>query len=371
MARPIYFSALTFITLSSVVGAWGQGSPSSDQRTLPPDLHFPFHPEQAWAVEESLLVWRPSEDALDYAVRSTLETESSGSQSKEVRLKHPDFKWGTGVRLKLTRYLPSSDPWDIDLIGTYYYSGGHNDVKVKSGSSLSSGSSQDKIESTWETAAFGVAPKARSNVRMNFFNFDLLVGRHYCLTRKIDIHPFIGIRSVLLYQDYKASYFSSLDPEVLPLRKTSFKGENSFWGVGPRIGADLSLHLGRHWSLLSTFGGSFFAGRSHVQEKIDGSVIIVASPSSMEEKIKTKDSILRSNLDASIGLGWEKWVRNKTVRIAPSLVFEVSEWFAIKRWVDAHSVQSADIFAPPAVQSHRRYSDLGLMGFNINLQIDF
>ena len=370
MVKPVHFSAVAFVTLSSVLGAWGQGFSSTDQKKTLPDLHFPFNPDQAWALEESLLVWRPYEDDTDYAVRTSLRNESPQLDDFDVRVKHPSFKWGTGVRLKLTRYLPSrDDPWDLDFIGTYYYSQGKDHVDINP-ANLTGGAFNESIVSPWDTDGIGPAARAKVAVNLNFFNFDFVIGRYYSLTRKIDIHPFIGIRSVLLFQDYKASYSSSIFPAVFALSNHSFKGEHNFWGVGPRIGTDLNLRFGRHWSLLATFGASLFAGRYNIKEKVAGSIVNLQALEPLDEKIRDKEASLRSNLDASIGLGWEKWIRNKTVRIAPSFAFEVSEWFAMKRWVDLHSFGS--VSSPgPTIKSHRRYSDLGLMGFNVNLQIDF
>lgn len=368
MVKPVYFSAVAFVVLSSVLGAWGLGSPDGEQRKMPLDDAFPFNPQQAWAVEESLLVWRPYEDETDYAAYQS--TKIAGSISKiEYQVKHPTFKWGTGVRLKFMRYLPSNDPWDIDLLGTYYYSQGKDDVNVNP-AHLGAGNLQKKIIPAWDEIALGTAAKAQTNVSLNFFNFDLIAGRHYSLTRKIDIHPFVGIRSVLLFQKYKTSYLSTSSLTFAPLANHSFKGEHSFWGVGPRIGTDLVMHLGRQWSFLATLGASFFAGRYNVQEAFKGSRFIGFTDTPLNEKVKDKEAILRSNLDASLGLGWEKWVKKGTVRIAPSFAFEVSEWFAIKRWVDLHTLDTASS-SGPTVHSHRRYSDLGLMGFNINLQVDF
>jgi hypothetical protein len=202
----------------------------------------------------------------------------------------------------------------------------------------------------------------------------LTAGRYYSLTKKIDIHPFVGIRSVLNYQNFKMSFTNGQGFAGGPMSDSQIKGDHDFWGVGPRIGTDVALRFGHHWSLKGTFGASLFGGRVDVSEKSNGNIFAadfgITAP--YRDELKDEDSVLRSNIDASLGLGWEKWVRKNTVRIAPSLVFEVSEWFSMKRWIDSNiSEFSFETGAQPVIYPHRRYSNLGLMGFNINLKVDF
>lgn len=369
MFKTYRLSALIAVSLSSVIGAWGQRSPM-DQDAPPADIHFPLNDAQAWAVEESLLIWKTYEDDTDYAVHYFIRDPTDSSRISKSSIKHPEFEWSTGVRLKLTRYLPSSDPWDVNVIATYYYDQAEDGVKVNL---VSDNLVDNFLVSTWSSISAGAAAKARATSQMNFFTFDLTAGRYFSLTRKIDIHPFIGIRTVLNYQDYKATFFGKIvSADEAPFAKARFKGGFDFWGVGPRIGADVALRMGRHWSLIGTFGASLFGGRYDIDERFAGHAFAVKEGTPFHEKLADEDNVLRSNIDVSLGLGWEKWVRGKTVRIAPSFVFEVSEWFSMKRWIDSSIFRSSFATTPdPIIYTHRRYSDLGLMGFNINLKVDF
>ncbi len=362
MFKAVCLSTLTLLSCSGVLEAWGGGRRAPMEKEQPPiDVHFPFNSEQAWGLEESLLVWKTYEDDGDYALYTKSDTSVSNIQSNTYKIKHPNFDWNAGVRVKLTRYLPSTDPWDVNLIGTYYYAQGESNPSVSSSSSTQVTST---IYGTWATEDGGSAQKVKAQTHMNFFTFDLTAGRSYCLTRKINIHPFIGIRSVLNYQKYKTT--QTLQNTTLPVLKPAFEGSHDFWGLGPRVGSDLVMQFGRHWSFLATFAGSLFAGRYNIDEKMNGNFFNSSTYTSSDWNIKDGDTVLRSNIDLALGLGWEKWVRGQTVRIAPSFVFEVSEWFSMKRWIDMRRSGTT-----PQVQTHRRYSNLGLMGFNVNLQVDF
>lgn len=368
MVKAYHLSALVAFSITTALGAWGQRA-QTDSMSSAPDVRFPLSPEQSWAAEESLLVWKAYEDDTDYAVHRRVQTLTDSTRSGKQTIKHPEFDWSAGVRLKLTRYLPSNDPWDVNFVGTYYYADAKDHVKVHF--DPFSSTSQNVLFSAWNSGLSGSAAKAKASTKMNFFTFDLTVGRYYSLTRRVDIHPFIGVRTALNYQDYRARYLSTVSfSPGFDFFTAKFKGEVDFWGVGPRVGTDVTLVMGRHWSLMGTFGASLFGGRYGVREKFHG--MITGIPSFLNEKIKDRDTVLRSNIDLSLGLSWEKWVRNGTVRIAPSFVFEVSEWFSMKRWINSMANRrSLSDFSNPVLRTDRKYSDLGLMGFNINLKVDF
>ncbi|MBP7075109.1 MAG: hypothetical protein KBA81_06980 [Rhabdochlamydiaceae bacterium] len=372
MFKAHHLSALIAVSLfTSSLSAWVQKS-AFEQPPEPVDTHFPLNPSQSWALEESLLVWKTFEDDTDYALHHSNTQKNLPHVFVKDTPKHPGFDWSTGVRVAVTHYLSSSDPWDVNLIATYFYDQADDDTHVNF---LVDSPGNNFLYSTMDTTLVGFASKAEMFTHMNFFTFDLTAGRYYSLTKKIDIHPFIGVRTVLNYQTFKMSFTNTpgffANPTVV---KSQIKGDHDFWGVGPRIGTDIALHIGRRWSLKGTFGASLFGGRIDVSEKSKGQLSAATSgiTAPYHDKLEDKDTVLRSNIDASLGLGWEKWVKKNTVRIAPSLVFEVSEWFSMKRWIDSNiSTFSFETGAQPVIFPHRRYSNLGLMGFNINLKVDF
>src|SRR3569832_1737464 len=174
MFKAYHLRALIAISLSAAftttLGAWGQRQPLT-QTEEPVDIRFTLSPTQGWGLEESLLVWKTFEDNTDYAVRLF-----SNGETKES-IKHPSFDWSTGVRLKLTRYLPSNAPWDVNLIGTYYYDQADSDTHVNF--LLNDSGSENTLSSPCETPLFCQNSKAKASTQMNFFTFDLTVGRYY------------------------------------------------------------------------------------------------------------------------------------------------------------------------------------------------
>jgi hypothetical protein len=68
-------------------------------------------------------------------------------------------------------------------------------------------------------------------------------------------------------------------------------------------------------------------------------------------------------------MGYETWVKNHTVRLVPSILFEASCWFDTNQFF---LTQSKNLQAvTPNFTNIRRQGNLILMGFSFNLQADF
>jgi hypothetical protein len=217
---------------------------------------------------------------------------------------------------------------------------------------------------------------------LNYFTWDLSVGREYQFLQTVVAHPYIGLRTALMYQDYKSQYFYfgetlSFKPYTNQLEaNTDFKSSWNYWGVGPRTGVDLQFNFGGGWLLLGGFSGSLFFGQYSIDEKLSGDQTVFVSGISTGTNttyVKSKDSsyCVRANVEGSLGLGWERWVRNRTVRIAPSILFEASQWFDANQYflTDTSGTDAYAVLTLPFI--YRHYGDLGLVGVSFNLQVDF
>jgi hypothetical protein len=370
---------LSSIAMATALHGWG----SSDYVSIPLQTtpafssasSFPLNADQAWFVKPSLLVWRPYQDDIDPG--STILLSSLSPMEEKIKIQNVDFEWATGIRLTIGRYLPHHEQWDITLASTYFYSEAEKEIKGKGVSDLSSLSLPNAkfINEGWNPTLLGPGIKTDLSWRVNYYTWDLAIGRLFLLTPKIVIHPFLCLRSMLIYEKYSNKNHSfSLDPTgaFFTPRTSRFRLRDSVWGIGPRIGSDFSFYFGHRWSFMGSLSGSVVMGRYNLKERIDG-FILGSTPStgpSTKLDIRDADTNMHANLEGNIGLGWEKWVRNHTVRIAPSFLFEVSQWFLINNWV-ATSLPSTTGNPDWGMLSSRRMGDLGFLGFNVNLQIDF
>ncbi len=374
-----WFSSLLLLStcISTSVFSWGNSNytPPSIQPVPGPtlaDVSFPLNADQEWFVKPSLLVWRPYQDDIDTGF--TLAMPSLSPSTSKDKTKNVHFEWGTGVRVTVGRYLPHHDQWDVTFASTYFYSDTHQTVKGK-GFPTTGSNPLVVITNGWNPSLLGSSLETDLNWRTNYFTWDLAIGRLYKLTSKFVIHPYICLRTLLLYEKYsnKNDSVAMNASSALELRRSKFNASNSVWGLGPRLGSDFAFYFGRGWSFLGGLSGSVVMGRYHIKEHINGFISSTGAASTPTTlNIHDADTVMRTNLEGNIGLGWEKWVQKHTVRIAPSFLFEVTQWFLINNWVGTNLPPSAAPGSPDwGMLSTRRMGDLGFLGFTVNLQVDF
>lgn len=371
------FLLLSSAFVSHLVG-WGTSNyaipPLQTSPAIPSSASFPLNADQGWFVSPSLLVWRPYQDDIDSGFSLTIPSVTptiSKDKTQNVR-----FKWGTGVRLSLGRYLPKHEQWDVVFASTYFYSDTDQTIHGKGFSAQSLSLTQLKtITEGWNPRLLGTSLKTRLNWKINYFTWDLAAGRLYRLTPKIVVHPYLCLRSMLIYEEYsnrnESVAVSAL--QSFELRKTTFKTFNNVWGVGPRLGSDFGFYFGRGWSLMGGLSGAITMGRYNIREKINGFILADPNNPSVPAKLKIQDADtnMHANLEGNIGLGWEKWVRGHSVRLAPSFIFEVTQWFLINNWIATNLPTTTPGDPDWGMLSARRMGDLGFLGFTLNLQIDF
>ncbi len=374
-------SLISLLMIEGEASGWGgNGYVLPNLQTSPelPSIDFPLNADQAWFVKPSYLIWRPSQEDTDIGISAV----NNGNNNIKRSVKEIDFGWSSGVRVGIGRYLPNHQQWDVTLFTTYYYNDSKSDAKgnlpsLNVGPAGFSAQNVKTIDIGWNSDLLGNSIHSEYGLRLNYFTWDLSVGRQFSLLKSVVFHPFIGLRAGLIYEKYSLkneSAFAGAGNSVF-LADTQFKAKNNFWGIGPRIGTDFSFHFGAGWSFIGGLSGSLLYSRYNIHQNIDGvfPVIGTSTATPVDVKISDADTLLAVNLDAAIGLGWEKWVRNHSVRVAPSFLFEVVQWYGYNHWLATDfSRASALTGADFLMHSHRRKDgDLGFLGFSVNLQIDF
>ena len=157
------------------------------------ESNFPMQANQQWFMKETYLIMKPYEDDNDYASKLTTTGDLTSQLDMSMKLEKPDFDWFSGVRLGIGRYLAHHDKWDISLFSTYYYA----EENDKSTPNRANGT---LLTPLWIPRFSGGVTKGETVWRLNFFNWDLSVGREYNMLKTIVAHPFMGIRAALIYK---------------------------------------------------------------------------------------------------------------------------------------------------------------------------
>lgn len=349
---------------------WGGSLPTSAPEPYLKS-HFPKNADQQWYMEETYLIMKPYEDDNDYATKLSTDGSLSTGLDMSMKLEKPDFDWFSGVRIGIGRYLANHDKWDISLYTTYFYA------------NEESSSNPDRTKGMlltplWSSSFAGGATHGKVNWRLNYFTWDLSIGREYSLLKTVIAHPFIGLRAALIYKDTSAKYsdtYVSLVDEVDRQLKNRFKASDDFWGIGPRVGVDLQFNMRRGWSLLGNLSGALFYGQYNVNEEMTSKVTDFENLTKTKFHNKDVRYAVRANLDTGLGIGWETWLNQHTVRLAPSVLFEAACWFDTNQLFVTKPVTATVTPSPTLVKTnfsnYRRQGNLILMGFSFNLQADF
>jgi hypothetical protein len=340
MKKTVFTFTLCFLKLHS----WGRSMEETFDKNhshLKPD--FTVNEKQEWFIENSYLLMKPTLENLDFGMLVKDRAPGSGSSGKlEIHTKKPDFHWNSGVRLIFGRYLPHHDHWDISISSVYVYGGATRTIHANIEHNLG-------LTPTYGVASNAVT-EAQSKLRgrwdLNYFTWDLGLGREIGLKRTITIHPFISLRTLLTYQDYDLK--SSLENTS----HMHIKAENSYWALGPRLGTHFGFYMKHSFSLLGQIAGAIVYGpyENHIHE---------TSSSRDPLSAKDHDTWSRGNLEASLGLGWETWFRNQSVRLYPQILLEGNLFWNMNRNFD------------PKAQFSYAHGALTVMGVSFNLQIDF
>lgn len=362
------FLAISLLTRASLY-SWSMGNNNPVEASIPPE-NFPFAQNQEWFMEESYLLWKPYMANMEYGNKDTFEQIDDSHFSDKFKVKDPDFEWSSGVRVTIGQYLPHHDLWDLGFTTTFYYTDTHDKIHANTAGGVAFNPSFFPNIAT--VAESIVADKGSFDWKLNYWALDLLVGRLFTMTSKIVFHPYFGVRGSLQYQHAREKFFVFQDDgggETVAVNgKSSI--DNDFWGVGPRIGTSFIYYFENHFSFLANIAAALLVGGQKLKENSSDKRFTNDNGAIGELLItnKSKDTlhVIRSNVEASIGIGWESWLKNHTIRVAPSVNFEGSLWFAMNQLYNFYSA-----FSTSTNVEHRRQGNLGLMGLSFNLQVDF
>ncbi len=359
-ARSISTLTVVGLLVQSSLCSWGHSTVSNTPSTYIKN-NYPLSQDQEWYTEESYLLLKPSMENMWYGNKATVEINGA-SVTNTVKVKDPEYDWNSGVRLALGKYLPHHDGWDMTLTSTYVYSDARNETN---GSPYNGGAG---FNSSYSFTNVGQANQGKVVWRLNYWTVDLTGGRLFQMTPKVVFHPYLGLRGSWQYQTTHSTTFS-LSPaagEGLEETLTTFSSniKNDFWGVGPRFGTNLTFYFGSRFSFLANLSASLLVGNQKLSN--NNVVNTTAGPLTTPGKSHDRLSVIRTNLEGMVGLGWETWLKNDTVRIAPSVGLEGSLWFAMNQLYNIYPVSNTFDNV-----EQRRTGNLGLMGVSFNLQVDF
>lgn len=296
-------------------------------------------------VDAEFLYWHSYVGSMQYGIESDSIATIHGS------VKRPHFEWDPGFRIGLGTKLPR-DKWDIFVNYTYVLAQGHGH----------GGGGDDIIFPTYAssygfTGTTFYADKAKAKWWLHLNMADAELGRNCFASKWLSIRPFIGVRGLVIDQNYTVKYFGGTDAPG----DTDKVGMNSdFWGVGLRAGFNTLWGLGKGFGLYGNGSGSLLSGHFQVHEK---EKLIKADL--VKFNVKNDVNNLVAVADLSLGLQWDYLFSKDRFHIGVKFGWEFNIFFDQNQLFNFQSTPDT----PGTINIAN--DDLSFQGLTLGLRFDF
>ena len=355
------------------------GNVYSDNAVQVQPIPHPHQSNHDWFFEADLIYWHAEEDGLQFASKA----EQLPNGEVHAKIQNIDTSWEPGFRAGVGYVFGHHDDWDLSLIYTYGYDKGSGHTKLTKPTQT--------ITNFWHPFALGpISSKISAGWNMHLNVLDLEIGKDYFLSKKISMHPHMGLRGVLLNQDYHVDFdaiYPILDVATFVptnlLTSTEFKADNDYKAMGIRAGSDLVWHLTKNWGISGSFSGALLFGRFIVNQFYIGATVGtvggVPTLTPLTDFGADNYSKTRVNVDASLGIQWEtefeKWGHFLTLQ----LCYELSHWFNQNQLIEVTRMSISTPLTPGdtiinnqlGATLRPKHGDLGLQGVSFKARYDF
>lgn len=295
-------------------------------------------------LDGELLFWKANVGSLDYGIESKSTTTVHGS------VKHPHFNWDWGFRLGLGYKLPY-DKWDLFLNYTYVQGRAHGHA----------GNSDKVVFPSWASgfntnASPFYADKAHAHWWMTLNMPDIELGRNCFIGKWLTIRPFLGLRGLVIDQDYHITYIGGT---VAPSDRDKVHLDTDFWGIGVRMGFNSLWGLGKGFGVYGNGSASLLSGHFDVDEH--------------EKLQKARQTILNVDrdidnvvvtADLALGLQWDYMFSRNNYHFGLKFGWEFNLFFDQNQLFNFLSSSN-----PGAIQFLE--DDLSFQGLTLGMRFDF
>lgn len=292
---------------------------------------------QNWFFTAGLLWWHASEGGMDYA--QLFYGNLGVSSSNSVYNRKLDFKQNLGFRTGIGTTF-NHDKWDLYLNFTWFKAENSAASSLHSGRSLTplampSPSSASQVKIHWDLA---------------FYTLDLNLGRHYFVSSKLALHPYVGLKGASIPQHIrtKGKIFA---PDSGSLK---VKQKNEFWGAGPNLGLEGKWFLAYGVNLFAAGGASLLWGDFDIQHRVRRPLPSESFNLDIHEVVPVAQM--------QIGIGYETNFHHNIYHISIKACYETQYFWNQNQLPYFSSIPSR----------FQRYSeDLSLQGLTVNARFDF
>jgi hypothetical protein len=211
-----------------------------------------------WFIDIETFVWHTKAGGVDWAIDYNQAIYPINGSMHTL-----DFKWDWGFRLGVGR-LFNYGAWDVSLLYTYF----NTRDSAKLGVTFTTPPGTGK--SGHLQSPFGLSHGSFST-HLYYNALDIDVGRGYCISRDLVMHPYVGLKGILLAQTYRLNTLNMINASNSFLSTNGTitsvaQNKNNVWGLGPHITIDSFWNLGHSWQIVGALEGALLQSYFEVKQ---------------------------------------------------------------------------------------------------------
>jgi hypothetical protein len=336
------FAKSTLLILSSATSAFAAAASAPQSPSVPaqPECSYStprserccLDAKSGMSVSVDALYWTVREESLAYAVVNHNSNPAlfSDSTNGHGHIQHFKFHWDPGFRVALG-WDTGYDEWDLIAKWTWYRNKTSNSIHAETNPN------SDGIVATWAAGVMGGgggnfpktfnAGKAEGHYTLLANLFDLELSRDLSLSRRLILHPILGVRGGELDQKFSVFYTDPPGGQPNSLIPGHYRGECKIWGVGPSLGLNSKWLIPADFHLFGNLSGALLMGKGHTKatQEINSFGQPISGLFMSEPDIWT----MLPNLHAFVGFGWDHCFKGSSILLNFDLGWEVSHFWSV------------------------------------------
>ncbi|WP_420421641.1 Lpg1974 family pore-forming outer membrane protein [Simkania sp.] len=277
------------------------------------------------------------------------------------RVKDHDLSWDWGFRAGVGGKVPH-DNWDLYFNFTYFH---NNDT---------TGTRKIPPATVFALAGFfgGNFQHAKSNFHLLYLNLDLELGRNYFISRRLSLHPHMGVKAMRMHLREKVKFlFSPFQQQgqlVGEFYKTASRSDSD--GIGPRVGVQGSWFLADGFRLFSELSGALLYEYDEVTQREKSSPN--ASDDITNIRLIGNKHHFTSFFQMYSSLSYGRYFHHDRVYLLVKLGYEVQYYFRQNQMLNPNNfLFGANNPRPLRLDYDRKGEDVSFYGITFSARLDF
>lgn len=307
-------------------------------RTANPDIEE----GSCWFATADILYWHPKVGGTAFAYSNSVRNVNLPVKGRAKKI---DFDWEWGFRIGLGRNF-CHDQWDAYVNYTRFRS--------TDSTHTSAGLNSNIIPLKGAVLTDQGVGSAKSHFDFDFDSIDLELGRHFFLSQRVSLRPFIGLKTAWIDLDQVTRYTGG----AIDILTAKIEDGSDFWGIGPRLGMNSQWDLYRGFRFVGDLSGSMLYGHFDVDRHER-----LSSSHGQEVKLSADENRFLPVLQLFLGFGYGTYLH------CGKLYFTIDAGYEAQYWWRAN--QMLRVYEYNAYRYANISEDISMHGLTIKLRLEF